>query len=169
VAYTTAEQVKRELSFNYEKSASKKLTEDGYINAAGTFDESLFLNFFVNQTATFIDGYLAGTVGTPPFAYNGVLDKINKSLSVYEVEMYLISATVDRVVSVSIYAMYQWAMKMLDKILAGEISLLPVDASLNSGTVQLIEPEYDGATIQIGELEENIFFGGSADSERIPE
>lgn len=161
MAYTTAQQVKRELPFNYQRTAERKLTEDGFIDAAGNFSELSFLNFFIDQQAAFIDGYLAGTVGTPPFAANGVLDKINKALAVYEVETYLISATSDRVVSVSIYAMYQWAMRTLDKILNGDITLLPAaGGAADSGTVKLIEPDNDGETLVIGVLESDILMNG---------
>lgn len=168
MAYTTATQVKRELPFNYEKAASKKLTEDGYISVAGTFNENAFLNYFIDQMGSFIDGYLAG-VGTPPFAYNGVLDKVNKQLAVYEVEMYLKSAQSDRLVSVSIYAMYQAAMRTLDKINNGDIILTPSSVAPDQGTVRLIEPDNDGATINVGDLEANILFGGAANSQEIPE
>lgn len=168
MAYTTAAQVKRELPYNYEKAASRKLTEDGYISAAGTFNENTFLTFFVNQTATFIDGYLV-SVGTPPFAYSGVLDKINKMLAVYEVEMYLKSAQSDRQVSVSIYAMYKSAMAMLDKIIDGDILVTPTSVAANQGTVRLIEPDNDGVTLNLGDIEANILMGGSQSASEIPE
>jgi len=168
MAYTTPAQVKRELTYNYQKGADKKLTEDGYVSVSGSFDETAFLTFFINQTASFIDAYLS-PVGRGPFVYNGMLDKINKSLATYEIETYLVSASSDRVVSVSIFAMYKQAMVMLDKIVAGDLILTPESVAADQGTVRLIEPDDDGATLDIGDIEEFILLGGSADSEEIPE
>ncbi len=168
MAYTTPTQVKRELTYNYQKGAERKLTEDGYISVVGAFDETSFITYFIDQTASFIDAYLA-SVGTGPFTYNGLLDKINKALTTYEIETYLVSASSDRVVSVSIFAMYKQAMTMLDKIIAGDLLLTPESVAADQGTVRLIEPDDDGATLEIGDIEESIMLGGSADSETIPE
>ncbi len=169
MAYTTIAQVKNELTYNYDKAAAKKLTEDGYIDVAQRFDETSFLTFFVNQSASFIDSYLSG-VATPPFAPNGVLDKINRNLAVYDAEMYLKSAQSDRQVSVSIYAMQKQAIELLQRIIDGDIALLPADgAAPDQGTVRLIEPDNDGVTLTVGDLEENILLGGCADATEIPE
>ena len=158
MGYTTPGQVKRELSQGYQKPASKKLTEDGYIDVAGNFDETTFLNYFITQTAAFIDDYLS-SVATPPFSANGVLDKINKILAVYEIELYLVSATQDRRVSVTLYANYQYAMKMLDKILNGDITITPSDEATYQGTVRLIQPDDDGDPLSLGVLEQDILLG----------
>lgn len=168
MAYTTVAKVKNELPYNYQKGAEKKLTEDGWINAAGTFSEAPFVQQFIDQMASFIDSYLA-IIGVGPFSPNGVLEKVNRQLATYEVETYIVSASSDRVVSVSIYAMYVEAMKTLKMIVEGDIIVLPSDVAPDSGTVRLIEPLYDGATLTIGELEEKILLGGSKESSEIPE
>lgn len=169
MAYTTVAKVKNELPFNYQKGAEKKLTEDGFISAAGTFNETSFLTQFVDQAALFIDDYVS-VVAIGPFATNGILEKINRHIAVYDSEMYIVSATQDRTVSVSIYAMRKEAMDLLKSIVKGDIILLPDEgASATSGSVQLIEPENDGATLGLGEIEEKILLGGPAESSEIPE
>lgn len=151
MTYTTTTQVKRELPFTYQDPAIDKLTEDGYISSAGVFNEAAFLTYFVTQTSDFIDGYAGG-----PFSPNGVLEKINKILAVYEIEMYLVSSQQDRVVSVTIYNMWKNAMRMLDDVRDGLIPVTPLTSQ--TGLTYLVEPCGDGDPITQEWLDENVLF-----------
>lgn len=162
MAYTTTSQTKRELPYNYQDSAIDKLTEDGYIDIVGNFNEASFLAYFVNQTADFMDGYAGG-----PFQPNGILDKINKILAVYEIEMYLVSSQQDRVVSVTIYNMWKNAMKMLDAVRDGDIpGIIPIDSGVDpNDNPFIVESCCDDPPITQKYLDEFVAFDREPDRE----
>lgn len=158
MAYTTVLNCKTELPYNYQRLAEKKLTEDAWINVAGVFNETGFVQFFIDRSASFIEGYLS-SLYTAPLPQSGFLEKINRILTTYEVELYLQSAQVNRGVNITIYTQWRDALKWLDRVLSDEIQL-PIDSSELApfqNTVRII-PVCGEAITDCG-LEENVLFG----------
>jgi hypothetical protein len=164
MAYTTNEKVKDGLPYNYQSLARTKMIEDGWI-VADVFDEDGFLDKYVALGATYIDNYL----GEGPYEAHGVLDDINKAYALYHIELYLISAQTDRVMSITIYNQWLQAQKLLQGILTGTIPIsLTVAGDSDANSIGLVEPDNDGITLAIGDMEEDLFFG-SSDATEIPE
>ena len=123
MAYCTTGMLKGSLVFEYWKSISLKLVEDGYIVTADTFpDEAAFLSMFTERAASFIDSYCNG-----PFAPNSVLSECNRVLALYDAEQYFLSAQSDRQINVSIDAEKKRILKILDKVNDGDIIVIRAD------------------------------------------
>lgn len=137
--YTTVLNVSTDLVYNFQGPASRKLTEDGWINIAGVFNRNGFIQFFIDRTARFIESYLAGEY-TPPFAQSGVLERINRALTVFEIELYCQSAQSDRTVNISIYQLQKDAMHWLQQILDGEVDIASEGEEISIGTFMVIGP-----------------------------
>lgn len=156
MSYTTVASVKTELPRTYQNLATVKLTEDGWINAAGTFDEDGFVTQFIDRTASFIESYLSAQY-TAPLSQCGLLETINRCLTTYEIEMYLQAAQVNRGVNITIYTQRKEAIQWLDKILDGTLELPLEDEAPYQGTVRLIDG--GGEPIRLEELEDDVLYG----------
>lgn len=154
-AYTTVSALRDEAPYNYLGLARAKLTEDGYVNAAGTLDETTFLTRFIDRTAAFIESYLS-TLYTAPLVQCGVLETINRTLAAYELEKYLQGGQANRGVNITLYAQQKDAIKLLDKILAGDVELPIEDEAEDQGTVRLIDG--GGEPIRLEELDDDVLY-----------
>lgn len=171
MSYSTPANLKKSLIIEYWKQARKKLDEDGwaYTLDPNVFtDEEDFLQSFLDRSCDFVEAYLSGGVaGNPPYASSGVLETIERWLSVYDVEQYVLSGTTDRVISVSINEDKKRALMMLDKInegkLSGVVPLVPPDAESNAAP-SLIEPCGDGDPLSFDGIEENVFLSTPEDT-----
>ncbi len=157
MAYTTAAAVKQSLTFEYWVTSSTKIEEDGYaftLNPNVFTDETDFLEVFIDRCAAFIDTY----VGGGPFVASGVLETVNRWLAVYEVEQYLLAATSDRVISVSINEDKNRALRLLDKMVDGDITVTPdgTSDSADAYTPALIEPDNDGDPLAFDTIGEDV-------------
>jgi hypothetical protein len=166
MAYTTVAEVKKGLVYRYWKEAKRKLAEDGfaYDEDANSFtDEAVFLQTFVDRQAEFIDAYAKG-----PFAANSVLDDINRTLALYAVEEYVVSARGDRQINISIVSEKKRVMKLLEQVRDGDIGVEQSDPPEDAAP-DLVEDTSDGVTLTLGDLEENILMYGASDADTIPE
>lgn len=143
MSYTTPAQVKDGLSSGYWKSIKPKLTEDGYAFSDLEFtDEDTFLQRFIDRTALFIDSFIGGG----PFASSGLLESINRWLAVYDAEMYIISGTADRVISVTINEDKKRAIQLLTAIAEGTMTVSPETVS-STAAPDLIQPDGDSGVL----------------------
>lgn len=169
-AYTTYEKVRNAFAVGYWLSSAEsgKLTQDGYsytLDPDSFTDEEDFITAFIENSASFIDDY----IGNGPFSANGTLESINRWLAIFDIEQYLLASDSDRVVSVTINEDKKRALNLLDKINSGDIQSPTPSSSSSSAAPALIEPDDDGVTLVIGDLEEDIWLGGAADATTIPE
>jgi hypothetical protein len=164
MAYTTTAKLKQKIPYNYQTQIEGKLTQDGWITGGtlsngGTFNESGFLQQFIDDAEDELDAYCNG-----PFDANGVLERIARILALYHFEQYFKAAQSDRNVGVTIYADQKQAYRLMDKINAGDILATPSGGS-GANAIGLVEPDDDGSPSTLEGLEDDIIFGSVSPSD----